>query len=872
MLMQTLKCLTKSRLQIPHLLPFSSIAACPSPIQQNPCPTYPQRLDLDPIQVVGTFKSWFKTRENNPFLERVFEILRSRDAGEKAGVAGWEMELAQLGFGLNEGFVLEVLRYGNDVMCCLEFFDWAGRQPGFHHTRSTFNAMFKVLSRQKLMSSTLEFLEKYIKNRYFHRVRFFDTLVMGYAVAGKPLTALQVFGAMRYQGLDLAPFAYQVFLNALVETRNFDGAQVVLEQIKMRGFENVVTKTIEMKSLCKQNRLDEAENLFRRLVGGGEKVNGYLLALLVGALCKLNKFAYAGRLMEEFRRLGGVLMDPAYGVWIRHLTKSGQLDSALEFLQHKNSLEGYVPDVFRYNTLILKLLRGNRVQEVYDLLTEMNEFQIVPDRVTMNAALCFFCKIGLVDVAVELFKSRSEYGLTPNSMVYNYLINTLCGDGSIEEACRILENAVQTGCFPGKMTFSILSDALYREGKYDKMNNLVTFAFESKFGISNSAYDKFVHALCRTNRLDQAYLIHSEYIRLNKVPTAKTYTCLIIAFIKSKKGDIAARLLLEMQEKGHTPERSLFRAVIGCLCAMEDPRKHFLQLFELQVSYHKTSTTIYNYYIDGAGHAKKPDLAREIYERMGTSGIIPNLSSDILMLQSYLKNGRISDALNFFDEVGRRREVRGKLYNVMIDGFCKANKSDHALVVLQDARRKGLIPSLRSYEEIIGLLAAESKYELVMMVINDLEDIGRHLSSFIGNVLVYRCLKFRGLYDAWVRTRDSNQQTESSMMLGQMLSLFSGRVTANMNVTDLEHAIQECFPPDIYSYNLLLRRLCIDKIDDALQFFYEICHKGYKPNRWTYDIIVHGLVKHGRKHEARLWKKKMELEGFELTEATSSLI
>ncbi|RVW15783.1 Pentatricopeptide repeat-containing protein, mitochondrial [Vitis vinifera] len=104
------------------------------------------------------------------------------------------------------------------------------------------------------------------------------------------------------------------------------------------------------------------------------------------------------------------------------------------------------------------------------------------------------------------------------------------------------------------------------------------------------------------------------------------------------RADIAARLLIELQEKGHTPTRSLFRAVICRLCDMDNAEKQFLKLLELQLSHQEPNCQVYNFFIDGAGHAKKPELAREVFEMMVRSGIVPNLSSDILMLQSYLKN------------------------------------------------------------------------------------------------------------------------------------------------------------------------------------------------------------------------------------------
>lgn len=40
------------------------------------------------------------------------------------------------------------------------------------------------------------------------------------------------------------------------------------------------------------------------------------------------------------------------------------------------------------------------------------------------------------------------------------------------------------------------------------------------------------------------------------------------------------------------------------------------------------------------------------------SGILPNMSSEILMLQSYQKRERISDSLNFFSDLQTRRKVR----------------------------------------------------------------------------------------------------------------------------------------------------------------------------------------------------------------------
>uniref|UniRef100_A0A5B7CA36 Pentacotripeptide-repeat region of PRORP domain-containing protein n=1 Tax=Davidia involucrata TaxID=16924 RepID=A0A5B7CA36_DAVIN len=827
--------------------------------------------ELQAKDVVLSFREWFNSR-NNPLIDRIFEILGANNGDDDLSRQSADIALSRLGLRLSEALVLEVLNYGKDVLSCLKFFDWAGRQPGFHHTRVTFIAIFKILSRAKLMSLMLDFLEKYMKQRYVHRDRFYNTLVMGYAVAGKPEVALQLFGRMRFQGIDLDGFAYHVLLNALVEGNCFDVVEVIAKQIAMQGFESVVTHSILVKSFCKQKQLDKAEFFVRGLVSSGWGLNGHVLGPLVDALCKNNQFERAGKLVEELRESGMVQMEQAYSVWISDLVRAGKLDGALEFLRSKKSMEGYVPDVFRYNTLICRLLRENRLEEVCDLLLEMKENGISPDEVTMNAVLCFFCKAGMVDVALELYNSRTEFGLSPTSMAYNYLINTLCGDGSVDEAYRVLRNSINQGYFPGRKTFSILADALCREGKFDKMKELVIVALGRNIMPSDLTYEKFISALCRSRRVEDGYLIHGQLSKLDKVASKNTYFNLISGFNKLSRGDVAARLLIEMQEKGHSPTRKLFRAVICCLCDMENPEKQFLKLLEMQLSRHDPNCQIYNFFIDGAGHAKKPELAREVYEMMRRTGMVPNLSSEILMLQSYLKSEKISDALNFFTDLSSRRKLARKLYNTMIVGLCKAKKSDIALDFLKELRGNELKPSLECYEELVKSLCSDKKYDETVYLIDDLMEVGRHVSSFIGNVLLLHSSKTHRLYEAWVQSRDVHNLTSRSSSLGKLIGAFSGHIRVTQDIEDLEEVIQQCFPLDIYTYNMLLRKLSTSHMDHACELFNRLCQKGYEPNRWTYDILVHGFFKHGRTFEGKRWIQEMFRRGFDPTERTKLYI
>ncbi|KAK4778255.1 hypothetical protein SAY87_018442 [Trapa incisa] len=823
-------------------------------------------------EVVATFREWFQWG-NIGLFSRIFEIL-SADNGPDHSSSDHALSLLNLP--LSESFVLDVLLDGrrrpSGVLLCLKFFDWAGRQPRFYHTRATFHAMFKILSMAKRESQMMDFLEDIGRNAY--KLRFRDTLVMGYALAGKSDVALHLFGKMRFNGLELDSYTYRVLLNALVEDNCFDAVKALEKQVLSRTHDNVFIHSVMVKYLCKRNQLDHAMEYVNGLLKEGKEFDAHLLGTLVPALCEHGKFEQAQSLIEQFRELGVVQMDEIYGIWLRELVRAGKLDRAFEFLQSKKQTEGYIPDVFRFNMLIYKFLRKNRVWDVFDLLVEMKENKIPPDWQTVNVTLCFFCKIGMVEVALELYNSCSEFIFSPSCMFYNYLINALCGTNGTAEAYQVWKSSIDSGYFPGKKSFSILTDALYRENKLNEMMELILAALERDFVPSSSTYDRFVLALCKTSRIEEGYELHR---KVSEIPRfshqSGSFIHLIRALIRSSRGDMAADLLIDMQKKGHLVQRSLYKSVIQCLTDMDNPMARILSLLERQLSYSGPKIWFFNFFINGVGNSKNSELAREIYERMKRNGINPNITSDILVLKSYLKSGRISDALNFYGDIKQRRVIKRRLYSALIVGLCEAKSADYALKFFKEMRTKGLIPSIECYEYLILLLCSCRYFENAVKIVDDFMKTRCNITSFIGNTLLWHSLQTPNLYEAWICSREE-MDGSSDVNIGRLLAASSGRTRMVVeHVEDVEQVIRQCFPPDIFTYNLLLRILGgAGEVSQAIYIFDWICKKGLEPNRWTYDIIIHSLLKHGRREEARQWYEEMHTRGFSLTSRTRSLL
>jgi pentatricopeptide repeat protein len=671
---------------------------------------------------------------------------------------------------------------------------------------------------------------------------------------------------MRFRGIDLDPVSSRILLNSLVDASLHDYADSFARNLAA----SPVSTCIRIKSLCRRARLGDAVALLDTLPFA-EASKGTAAGSIVTEFCRRGRFDEASQIVDKFSSCD------VYGAWMHGLIEAGMLDTTLQFLSDKKEAEGYIPDGKRYDKLVYRLLSKNRLGEVYDLLVEMMEEGIAPGRSTMNAALCFFCKAGLVEVAMHLYRSRLELGINPNKDVYNNLIRALCRGGATEEACLVLEQSMADGYFPGRQTFAMFANVLCQEGKLDKVRELLDRALKQEAWPMDSILAKYLVALCKSGNVDEACTVPQ--IASSKNPAGlyryeSTYKSLIRALILIKRVDVLPKLILEMQDMGHIPTRSLYQSVVCALCE-ESRYGEVLELLENQLGRNELQPRVcYNYFISGAGHAKKADVAREVYSRMECAGIVPAVESNILLLMSYLRSKRIGDALNFFNCIHEKKAPGTRMYNIFISGLCEARKPEQAMVFWREARDKGLIPSINCYEQLVLLLSSVNDYDSVVKIIDDFRETGRPVSAFLCNVLLLHTLRGSGLLKAWTRSEDRSASIVASaeeikgrgagrILIGQLIELFASGIRNRSDLEVLEEGLEQFFPVDIFTYNMLLRGLSMaGRMDTACNMFERLCRKGYQPNRFTFDIMIHGFCKHGTRSEAERWMEAMHRNGF----------
>ncbi|WVZ78054.1 hypothetical protein U9M48_025825 [Paspalum notatum var. saurae] len=854
---------------------FSASASAPPPPRAPPlppiCPLLPRRAeDADSVAaassaIAASFRDWFLAPPGPAAkgLDAIYEALATDETAA--------LETLQL----SEELVLAVLRHrprrliDDDelLLLRLRFFDWSGRRPRYRHTRVVYHAVFRLLSRARRNAVILDWLRLFSETAAAAgHLRFHDTLVVGYAVAGDPQRGLNILGRMRFRGVDLDDVPSRILLNSLVDASLHNLADSFARNLPS----SPVTTAILIKSMCRRARLDDAVALLDTLPFA-EASRAHAAGTIITEFCRRGQFAEAAQIVDKFASCD------VYGAWTHGLIEAGRLDATLKFLSDKKESEGYIPDGLRCDKLVSRLLRRNRLGEVYDLLVEMMEEGIAPGRSTMNAALCFFCKAGLVEVAMHLYRSRMELGINPNKDVYNNLIRALCRGGDTEEAYLVLEQAMAGGYFPGRQTFAMLSNVLCQEGKLDRLRELLDRALKKEAWSMDSVLAKYLVTLCKSGNVEEACevpQIASSKGHVGLYRYESTYKSLIRALLLIKRVDVLPRLILEMQDMGHVPTRNLYQSVVCALCEL-NRYAEVLELLDRQLQRSELHPRVcYNYFISGAGHAKRADMAREVYNRMELSGIEPTLGSKILLLMSYLRSKRIGDALNFFNLIRGKKQSGTKLYNVFISGLCEAQKPEQAMVFWREARENGVIPSISCYEHLVLLMCTVRDYDNVIKVIDDFRETGRPVSAFLCNVLLLHTLIGSDLPKALLRSRDKSKPLDvkgeeiqgreaGRLLIGDLITSFASGIRNMSNPEHLGEEMEKYFPVDVYTYNMLLRGLSMaERMDSACRLFERMCRKGYRPNRWTFDIMVHGFCKNGDRDEAERWMDAMYRNGF----------
>ncbi|KAL5820397.1 hypothetical protein ACOSQ3_022279 [Xanthoceras sorbifolium] len=264
----------------------------------------------------------------------------------------------------------------------------------------------------------------------------------------------------------------------VVTYRNTVKAAELLELMIQRGVNPDMVNTL-ISELCKNGKMDKANELFELMIEKCEKPNTVAYNTLIDGLCLTDR------------------IDNAWKLFVSK-TNNGCRHNVITYNATREMIsKGVVPNVVTYNTLLSGLFRVGKIKLAKELYYEIQLNNVMPDEYTYNILIDRFYKNGCVTKAIEIphtlingkfslsivsysftwkiFHKLSQEGLKPNIITYTIMINGLCKERQLEEANNLLSiiEKKKKGCAPNVITYNTLMHGFFQNSATTKVVELL---------------------------------------------------------------------------------------------------------------------------------------------------------------------------------------------------------------------------------------------------------------------------------------------------------------------------------------------------------------------------------------------------------------
>ncbi|KAJ9556705.1 hypothetical protein OSB04_011319 [Centaurea solstitialis] len=451
-----------------------------------------------------------------------------------------------------------------------------------------------------------------------------------------------------------------------------DGFAIVAYGLRHGVVPTVSTFNTFLNGLILQDRILEAEKLFKKLIKGNFCVPDVVMYnTMIKGLCKFGNNETAIALVKLMDERGCKPNVVTYNTIIDSLCKDQMVDDALKLFKDMIFHKGILPSVITYSSLIRGLCSIGRWDGVLKMLKEMEEDERTsPNVVTFNILVDAFCKEGMVENAMSVINIMIERGRDPNLVTFNSLIDGFCLRGEMEKAMEVFDLMRIRGLNP----------------------NVVT-------------YNSLLNGYCKSLKIDEAMHLFHEITEKGMKPDVITYNTMLQGLFRVGRCKVAHKLFRDMQAQNQIPNALTYGIILEGLCNNQQIDEA-LSLFRLMGD-SKLNSDIYVYtiLIDGAYKCGKPDIARDLFGEV----LKHDIRSYTVMINGLCREGLVGEAKDLFLQMNERGfPPDSTTYNVLLQGLLKNKQVDMIETLLREMDGRGFLLDASTFAMLLDHITPRS--------------------------------------------------------------------------------------------------------------------------------------------------------------------
>ena len=543
--------------------------------------------------------------------------------------------------------------------------------------------------------------------------------------------------------LDLAEKAYSEMLDAgvllnkvnvsnfarcLCGARKFEKAYNIISEMMSMGFvPDTSTYSKVIGFLCNSSRMEKAFSLFEEMKRNSVVPDVYTYTIIIDSFCKVGLLQQAHNLFDEMLVSGCSPNVVTYTALIHAYLKVRKMSNANELFQMMLK-EGCAPNIVTYTALIDGHCKAGEIEKaclIYERMTgdmETPDLDIYfgngdcnskePNVFTYGALVDGLCKAHKVKEARDLLDAMSSGGCEPNHIVYDALIDGFCKAGKLEEAQNVFSNMSERGYIPTIYTYGSLIDRLFEDKRLDLVLKVLSKMLESSCAPNVVIYTEMIDGLCKVGKLDEAYKLMLMMEEKKCYPNVVTYTAMIDGFGKAGKIDKCLDLLKEMSSKGCAPNFITYKVLINHCCALGRLDEAHKLLDEMKQTYWPKHMASYQKVIEGYSREFLASLG--ILNEMGENDSVPMLPVYSILIDNFMKAGKLEVALELFEEVSSSTPftpLSKNIYSSLIECLSNTSKVGKGFELFADMLKRGGVPELGTLVHLIKGLTKLNRWD-----------------------------------------------------------------------------------------------------------------------------------------------------------------
>ncbi|CAG7873322.1 unnamed protein product [Brassica rapa] len=369
---------------------------------------------------------------------------------------------------------------------------------------------------------------------------------------------------------------------------------------------------------------------------------------------------------------------------------------------------GVSKDVDSYYVILRALGRRKFFSFMMDVLREM----VDSDLKCLTIAMDSFARGHYVRRAIQLFEESQDFGVECGTESFNSLLRCLCERSHVFAANSVF-NAKKGEISFDSCTYNVMLGGWSKLGEVEEMEKVMKEMVEGGFGHDCLSFSYLIEGLGRAGRVNDSVEIFDDMKHKGCVPDAKVYNAMICNFIFARDFDEAVRYYRKMLDEECEPDLETYSKLVSGLIKGRKVADA-LEIYEEMLSRRIVPTTgLVTSFIKPLCSYGPPHAAMVIYQKARKAGCRISESAYKLLLKRLSRFGKCGVLLNVWDEMqecGYTSDV--EVYEYIVDGLCNIGHLENAVLVMEEAMRKGFCPNRLVYSRLSNKLMASNKTEM----------------------------------------------------------------------------------------------------------------------------------------------------------------